>query len=69
MHVYAPQQPQIDDKVINARGQQFVIGAPTPDTYCDLDNRSDCPAGVATLVDASMTSLAVSTQALSALGV
>jgi hypothetical protein len=59
VRVFAPNQPLIDNKIINARDRQFVVGALTPDTYCGLDDKSDCPPGIATLVDVAMTRLAV----------
>jgi hypothetical protein len=58
--VYAPDNLQIDGKVINAVDSEFIIGALRPSTNCDLFDPSDCPPGNTTLVNQEMTSLAVS---------
>lgn len=57
---YAPGNPQLDGKIINARGRNFVIGAEVPSTYCALDDPRQCPAGDVTLVNEDMSLLAVS---------
>lgn len=59
MSIYAPSSPNIHARVINARNKTFVIGASTPGTFCDLDEKNKCPAGTATLIDEGMTGLAV----------
>lgn len=58
--VYAPENLQLDGKVIHAVNSDFIIGALRPSTSCDLFDQSDCPPGNATLVNQDMTTLAVS---------
>ena len=60
MRAYAPGYPQIHDRVINAQGQAFVIGAEEPATYCGLRDKAKCPIGNVTLINDDMTLLAVS---------
>lgn len=57
--IFAPEQPGIDAKVVNARDKAFVIGADSPTTYCGLDDTDQCPDGETTLINAEMTLLAV----------
>jgi hypothetical protein len=58
--VYAPDNLQLDGKVIHAVHSDFIIGALRPSTSCDLFDPSDCPPGNTTLVNQDMTALAVS---------
>ncbi|KAI9150196.1 hypothetical protein HJFPF1_09951 [Paramyrothecium foliicola] len=60
MVAFAPEQPLIHAKIINARGKALVIGASAPSTYCPLADPTQCPPGVATLINAEMTLLAAS---------
>lgn len=57
--MYAPDQLQLDGKVINAVDGDFVTGTLGPTADCDLFDPKDCPPGNATLVNADMTTLAV----------
>ncbi|KAK5996567.1 putative secreted protein [Cladobotryum mycophilum] len=56
---YAPEHPRLDSKIINANGRAFVIGATSPSTQCGIQDQKHCPRGVATLVNADMSVLAV----------
>lgn len=59
MLAYAPSQPQMHGKVINASDKAFVIGAEDPTTFCDIEPSNQCPPGSSTLVNHELTSLAV----------
>lgn len=59
LSIFAPMQPDIDGKKIEARDRMFAIGADLPTTYCGLENLAQCPNGTETVVNEDMTSLGV----------
>ncbi|KAH6609927.1 hypothetical protein Trco_003273 [Trichoderma cornu-damae] len=56
--LHAPKNAILNGKAINARDRSFIIGAPSPSTYCGLNDPTQCPAGNVTLVNSDMSFLA-----------